>query len=174
VNMLVDVQTVSIVIAASGLFIAAVNSILSNRRTEKTQQLTLETRQAQLFMQVYSRWNSRDFAKAYGRVMYVHKWEDPEDWLQKFMADKNIEAYSDHQILSTYFEGLGVLLKQGLINISLIDDLLSDRIVFFYEYTNPLRQQGREMRNNPKLYASVEYLYNEMKKREQQQATTNT
>jgi len=168
--MLVVVQTISIVIAASGLFIAALNSILSNRRTEKNQQLTLETRQAQLFMQVYSRWNSRDFARAYGRVMYVYKWTDPEDWQRQFMPDKNIEAYSDHQILSTYFEGLEVLLKQGLININLIDDLLSDRIVWSYEFMDPMRQASRKIRKNPKLYASVEYLYNEMKKREQKQS----
>jgi hypothetical protein len=68
---------------------------------------------------------------------------------------------------------MGVLLKQGLINISLIDDLLSDRIVLFYEYTNPMRQAGRKIRNNPKLYASVEYLYNEMKKRQQQTTTSS-
>ena len=154
--MLVDVQTISIVIAASGLFIAASNSILSNRRTEKNQQLTLETRQAQLFMQVYSRWNSRDFARAYGRVMYVYKWTDPDDWQRQFMPDKNIEAYSDHQILSTYLEGLEVLLKQGLININLIDDLLSDRIIWFYEFMDSMRQASRKIRKNPKLYASVE------------------
>ena len=58
-------------IEASGVFIAAINQILSNRRAEKqreltqqTQQLTLETRQEQLFTQLYNRWNSRDFAKA--------------------------------------------------------------------------------------------------------------
>ncbi len=121
-------------------------------------------------MQVYSRWNSNDFARAYGRVMYVYKWTDPDDWQRQFMPDKNFEAYSDHQILSTYFEGLGVLLKQGLINISLIDNLLSDRIVWFYEFMDPMRQASRKIRKNPKLYASVEYLYNGMKKREQKQS----
>jgi len=161
------------VIAASGLFIAAVNSILSNRRTEKTQQLTLETRQAQLFMQVYSRWNSRDFARAYGRARYVYEWTDYEDIQKKYGPRVDLEAFSDIQIISTYFEGMGVLVKRGLIDISLIDDLLSDRIVWWWEYMNPIRQHSRKLRNNPKLYDSLEYLYNELKKR-QKQATTST
>jgi hypothetical protein len=67
--MLVDVQTISIVIADSGVFIAAVNQILSRRRADKTAQLQLETRQAQLFMQLYNRYSSREFRTAITKIM---------------------------------------------------------------------------------------------------------
>jgi uncharacterized membrane protein len=38
-----DVQTISIVVAAVGVFIAAINSIYSSRRAEEQRQDTLET-----------------------------------------------------------------------------------------------------------------------------------
>jgi len=66
---MVDVQTISIVVAAAGLFIAAINSIYSSRRAEEQRQLTLETqqhaletRQAQLFTQIQNWWNARELA----------------------------------------------------------------------------------------------------------------
>jgi len=68
--VLSELQTLSITIgilsACVGVVIGVVNQILSRRRVEKTQQLTLETRQAQLFMQVYSRWTTKEMTSAYG------------------------------------------------------------------------------------------------------------
>jgi hypothetical protein len=107
--MLVDVQTISIVIAASGLFIAAINQIFSRRRTEKTEQLTLETRQAQLFMQIYNRWTSKDMTSAYGLVRYKYQWEDYEEGMRKYGPDVDVDAYSNLQILHNFYEGLGIL-----------------------------------------------------------------
>ena len=67
-----DVQTISVVIAAVSVVIGVINSILSSRRAEKNDEQMLETRQAQLYMQLYNRWNSLDFAKAYTQVRYVY------------------------------------------------------------------------------------------------------
>ena len=72
-----DVQTATVVIAGISVIIAAVNSIYSSRRAEtqraltlKTQQQALETRQAQLFMQVYNLWSGVEVTKGYGFLRY--------------------------------------------------------------------------------------------------------
>ena len=49
--VLIDVQTVSIVIAAVSVVIGVANSILTNRRAESRRQIELETRQAEFYMQ---------------------------------------------------------------------------------------------------------------------------
>jgi hypothetical protein len=178
--LLLDVQTISIVIAASGLFVAAVNQILSRRRAEKTEQLTLETRQAQLFMQVYNRWNTPDIQRAYGsfRFLYMPDVKDYEDYLQKYSIrngdSNNLEPWVQGNLLSTYFEGLGVLVKKGLIDVDLVEDLFSRRIEWFWETFSPLIPLARNRQNDPKLYDSIEYLYNEIKKRQQQRAIAGT
>ena len=48
-SVLVDVQTISIVIAAVSVVIAVVNSILTNRRAESRRQMELKTRQVKFF-----------------------------------------------------------------------------------------------------------------------------
>ncbi|MCW4040091.1 MAG: hypothetical protein NWE83_04975 [Candidatus Bathyarchaeota archaeon] len=47
-----DVQTISITVAGIGIFIAAINSIISRRKADQQRQTEIETRQAELFMQL--------------------------------------------------------------------------------------------------------------------------
>ncbi|MHA2217669.1 MAG: DUF4760 domain-containing protein [Candidatus Hodarchaeales archaeon] len=171
-----DVQTLSIVVASVGVLIAAINSIISSRRAEEQRQLTLETqqhaletRQAQLFMQVHNRWKSREILKAYGQVRYKYQLNDINDLLTKYMPDTNVEAYVDYMSLHTFFEGLGILVKEGLIDIGLVKDLFSERIIWHWEnIIGPLIHDIRKTTNDPTQYDHIEYLYNEMKQQIQQ------
>jgi len=179
VNLLVDVQTISIVIAASGLFIVAVNQILSRRRTEAMAKLTLDTRQAQLFMQVYNRWSTPVLQKCYGSMRYLMgDIKDYDEWVQKYSIrsgeSSNMETWLNTQVLATYFEGWGVLVKKGLIDVDMVDDLFAGRIKWYWEWGEPFFNAARKSLNDPKLYDGIEYLYNEIMKRDQQQSTTST
>jgi hypothetical protein len=172
--MLVDIQTISIVIAASGLFIAAVNQILSRRRTEAIAKLTLDTRQAQLFMQIYNRWASREIMKAYGVVRYKYtEWKNFDELWKQTSPAIDPEQYADHMILHAFYEGLGVLVKKGLIDVSLVEDLFAGRIMWHYERYKSAFKDARIKAGDPKMYNSIEYLYNEQKKRQKQQDSSN-
>jgi hypothetical protein len=180
VNALVDIQTISIVIAASGLFIAAVNQILSNRRAEKqreltqqTQQLTLETRQAQLFMQIYNAWSSTDVTKSYGFLRYQHPDIEGEELFNLCMRPYVPENFMRIHCLNQFFEGIAVLVETGLLDIKLVENLFSRRITWFWERMETMFIYVRKRLNDPTQYDSLERLYHEMKKREQQRATTS-
>ncbi|MCW4041873.1 MAG: hypothetical protein NWE83_14120 [Candidatus Bathyarchaeota archaeon] len=145
-----DVQTATVVIAGIGVIICVINSIIFSRRAEKNDQQMLETRQAQLFTQVYDRWSSRDAVKAYGLVRYKYQWSDYDDWFRKYGPDVDIEAYADYGTLLTFFEGLGVLVKKGLIDISLVEDLLANRIIWFWEtHMEPTVDTTRSFTRDP-------------------------
>jgi mannitol-specific phosphotransferase system IIBC component len=58
---LVDVQTISVAVAATSVVAFVVNSILTSRREEKRSQQNLETRQAQMFMSIYQNVTSMTF-----------------------------------------------------------------------------------------------------------------
>jgi hypothetical protein len=59
-----DIQTVSVVVAMIGLLIAAINQIYTSRQANAQRQTEIETRQAELFMQVYQRFNSVQMRRA--------------------------------------------------------------------------------------------------------------
>jgi len=178
-----DLQTVSITVgiltACITVIIGVLSFMKSNRRAEEQRQLTLEaqqealeTRQAQLFMQVYNRWNTRDLQKAYGMVRFQHvlEWND-HDAFMKFIGmpvvkgkSWKFEAWSDYQMLITFLEGLGMLVKNKLVDIKLVNDLLADRITWYWEMFKDIAEGSREKLNDPSLYDSTEFLYYEIKK----------
>lgn len=181
---MVDVQTVTVVIAGISVIIGVINSILASQRAEKqreltlrTQQQTLETRQAQLFMQIYNRWNTTEVAKQYGKIRFTYDVKGWEDYLQLTGYTKgkleNVEAFSDFQTLSQFFEGIGVLVRRRLIDVDLVEDLLANRVIWWWELYQPISEGARKVTGDPKLHDHTEYLYNVMKKR-QQQSTTST
>jgi hypothetical protein len=166
-----DVQTISVVIAAVSVVIGVINSILSSRRAAQNDQLMLETRQAQLFTQINSWWRTRDAVKAYGNVRYVYsqeylKTKDFDDFLSKYHINVDPEAYADQMTLWAFLEGIGVLVKRRLIDIDMVKDLLSERIVWFWENLfAPNIDQIRKLTDDPTQYDHIEYLYHEMKRR---------
>ncbi len=177
-----ELQTISVTIgiltACISVVIGVVNQILSRRRTEAMAQLTLETRQAQLFMQIYNRWTSRDVTKSYGAIRYKYSKEEYAALETRLLNPPNsevdLDVYANYQMLATFFEGLGILVKRGLVDISLVEDLFSRRIIWYWEYhVEPLAEKYRQVLQDPTLYDELEYLYHEMKQR-QQQATIST
>ena len=101
-------QAVSYTVAAIGVTLAAINYILTLRNTQKNMRLTLETRQAQLFTQIYNRWNSRDVVKAYGLVRFTHHLKSNAELFDENGLLKDPEPWTDHMMLNNFFEGLGV------------------------------------------------------------------
>jgi tRNA isopentenyl-2-thiomethyl-A-37 hydroxylase MiaE len=135
-----DVQTISIVVAAIGVLIAAINSIISSRRAEEQRQHTLETQQHALETR-----QAQLFMQIYNR------------WNSKEMTT----AYEK-------LRGLGMLVKRGLIDVEMVEDLLSNRVIWYWEtHVQPYADNVRERLNDPTMYDSLEHLYSMLKQREQ-------
>ena len=160
------------------MVIGVINSIVSSRRAEKNEQQTLETRQAQLFMQIYSWWSSKATAEQYGRVRYSYSFRDFQDWNDQVGTGTgnltNLGVYSDMQSMSEFFEGIGVLVQRGLISVDLVEDLLANRVIWWWEKWKPLSEGARVATGDPKLHDHTEYLYNVMRQRQQKQAPAST
>jgi hypothetical protein len=62
-----DIHTATIVITGIGVLIAAINQIYMSRQANQQRQTEIDTRQAQLFLEVYQRFNTtamRRYARA--------------------------------------------------------------------------------------------------------------
>ena len=87
--------------------------------------------------------------------------------------DLDLDDYADHQMLGTFFEGLGILVKKGLIDVELVDDLLSQRIIWYWEtQVQPIEDMARASLGDSALYDSIDYLYEKMKNRHQSTAVS--
>ena len=157
---MVTVETVSIVFTGLSISLAAFYYISTLRNAQRTQQLQLETRQAQLFMQIYSQWTSMEMGRNYQRIMDM-EWTDYADYREKREAD--IELDIGFGSVGRYLEGIGVLVHRGLIDVTFVDDLMSGTIMSYWEKMAPTIKESRIRLNWPPYLEWIEYLYNKIK-----------
>jgi hypothetical protein len=166
---LVDVLTIemiSIVVAAISVVIGVINSIIVSRRAAKTAQTTLETRQAQFFMQIFEQFHEPEFYNKLADFL-TWNWKDYDDYMKKYGPEKNPKAWYSSGSVAAFFEGIGVLVYQNLIDVDLVGELMSRHVIRFWEKMEPISKEMRRRFNLPRIDEKIEYLYNEMVKREQ-------
>ena len=137
-------------------------ALYSQELTRKAQEQALLTRQAQLFMPIYAKFHDREFMKAFIDVMVSWEWESFEDFQRKYGIE-NLDAYSRLIMIIDYFEGIGVLVRRDLIDVSFIDDLFSSVVIMFWEKISGFIVEYRIQRNVPQFAEQFEYLYNVVK-----------
>ena len=167
---MVTVETISIVFTGLSISLAAFYYINTLRNTRMTQEHALETRQAQLYMQLYSFYDNKEFLKDYGNIANVYAYESIEEWNERYSAAADIEAFSSWVRVGRFFDGVGILARKGLIDKDLIFELLGDVIRGTWEGMNDKTgverfiMEGREYWNRPILWHNFEYLYDELMK----------
>jgi hypothetical protein len=132
------------------------------RTNQRNYKATLDTRQAQLFMQMYTTFTSYEFKSKWNDIMHTWEWKNLEDFNSKY-GSSNSEEFSKFDIVGTFFEGIGVMVRRGLIDVTLVDDLMSGHVVSSWERFEPLIIKWRETMNWPQLLEWWEYLYREVK-----------
>jgi hypothetical protein len=157
---MVDITEISAMVAAAGVMIGVVYYILEIRH-----QTIL--RQTDLVMRLFSTFASEDHRTAGKKVIWI-TYEDYDDYVKKYGAPNSEEPIPTAVDTVLYFyEEVGVLLSKKLINIDLIDQLFGYNIMLVGAKIMPIIEEGRKRLNVPRFWTNFEYLYNEMKKREQ-------
>ncbi len=166
-------QTIGILLTGLTVSIAAIYYTLTLRYTRRNQELTLkaqeqalETRQAQLFMNVYNQsFTNRQFLDSLNRVLNLH-WEDLDEYLELFdyTNPKTRENRLAMGTLVGFFEGVGVLVKEDLLDIRLVALLMTGQVKAFWEKTESIVEENRERFNYPRWVSETEYLYKELMK----------
>jgi hypothetical protein len=180
---LVELETINLlvqIVGVSATAIAAVigvrSYIVSNKRAEeakkkeqetqdlalKTQQQNLETRQAQLLMQIYDRVNNRNFTRDWAETTWFWEWKDYTDYFKKYGT--NLDEYPKFQNIVDTYEGIGIILQNKLVDPKLIYGVLrSSPILYWEKFSSMMKQWGAET-GESLMYPGFEFLYNEMNK----------
>lgn len=151
--IVVAIQTVSIVIASASVTVAAIYYMWQIRHQTKI-------RQMEFIMRMPSNFLSKEVFRTLSTVMKT-EFKDYDD----FEGKAGMEARQ----VGGFCEDLGLLVKRKLVDIRLVTERYDVRNV--YEKLKPWIEETRKRANDPRLYEWFEYLYNELKKREQRQAS---
>jgi hypothetical protein len=159
---LVDVQTIGVLVTAASVTVAAIYYTI-NMRT------TIQTRQAQLFMPLFSHMYSDPFMRDYRTIMSEWQWKDYDEFMQKYGYLGLKEECAPLAKIMTYLEGIGVLMKNRLIDPKLLDDQFSSLIIWYWERYGPILKHWEVSMNSPELAEFTELLYNRVKPIRQEQ-----
>jgi hypothetical protein len=115
------------------------------------------TRQAQLFMQAYSTFIDREFQKSFFEIVRQWKWDDYDDFWQKYGPDTNSEEARAHS-------AIGDLVKKGILPLEIVESIVGVAVVPLWEKWDKIIKQLRIDYGMPRIFEDFEYLYNRLLK----------
>jgi hypothetical protein len=161
-------QTVSIAIASASVVAGIVYYAFQLRHQARTRQDMVKARHADTLMKLYSTYGSKEFQEELWKA-WLLEFKDYNEYLKKYGSTALVTPPNRAiWTVGWFFNGIGLLLHSRLVDIDQVDDLFGYAIVAFWERVKPVILEG--YRPQPKMQKSMqwfEYLYNEMKKREQ-------
>ncbi|TRO48961.1 hypothetical protein E2P65_01945 [Candidatus Bathyarchaeota archaeon] len=134
----------------------------SQELARKSQEHALETRHTQMFMQIYNEsHNNPSFIDAYTRLA-GYDIRTYEEFLAIMEDEDNNKASAR---VGMFYEGVGVLVREGYLNIRLFALLMTGMTRSWWEriYKSWI-EEGREKRNFRRWMSESEYLYKELMK----------
>jgi hypothetical protein len=161
-DCMVDIEIAALVLTGLGLMASIIYYANILQNATKTQKVQLETRQAQLFMQIYRDICTPEWWRILGETT-AREYVDYDKSEEEFGKEANMVAWSEGSSLFAFFEGLGVLVHRKLIDPNLVDDLLSGPIIRYWESSKPYIVERRIRQNHPPIGEWIEYLYSQIK-----------
>ena len=110
-----------------------------------------KTRRTDVIMRIYDRFSSKEMVEAINSVGQLRSEKSPS------LPPKG--GFTGIIEIAVVFEGLGVLLKEDLIDIRLVDRLFGPTLDALWEPIRPILYGMRESLKQPAFFSHFEYLH---------------
>jgi len=160
---MVDIQTVSIVIASVSVAVASAYYAFQIRHQTRIRKMELIAK----FSPALSMSGS-EILKHWDLFMSL-QFADLHDYEKKYgsITDRSSPATQAFRTIGIYYEAIGLLLQERLVDMKLVELVEGTSVKLAWEKMKPLIMGLRERHNSPRFWGKFERIYNEMKKREQ-------
>jgi len=119
-----SITTVSVVIAAAS--VVAASTFYSFQIRNQTR-----VRRTDFVMRLYSTWDSLEFQEAFHEI-YWAEYDDYDSLLGTLGGRRHVASY-----VAYFYDEVGALLRRGLIDYDLVDDLLGNSTRQLWEKVGP-------------------------------------
>ncbi len=137
----------------AGLLVGIFYYIMTLRNQSKARKTQVYLQMVNIFSQP-----NRDEAR---RKFNDFEWSTAEDFIEDW---RNPEGRKAIGAQGSWYEGLGVLVKENLLDIRIVALLLTGLIISFWDKFIPIIDETREAFGSPRFYIETEYLYNQLMK----------
>jgi hypothetical protein len=125
-----------------------------------------QTRRTEVVLQFFNKFSTPEFNELWRHAAMDQRFESAEEWVEKYGARANPEAWNKQVSIVAYYDAAGHILRKGLADLEDIHVYAGPLgIVTVWEKYKPVFEYTRKLVNDPNHRKSFEYLYNETKKR---------
>ena len=155
---MIDLQTISFVVAGISVSLAAMYYLINIRMTNRA-------RQAAILSSLQLRIDTPEFWERYIDIVYVYRHMDYKEFSIKVLKDKKKSA-EVMSVISTFYH-IGWLVKQKLLDINAVIGFTFDVVVVYDAVMPHIARFGDEQGQSyrPGHYPYFTYLVDEIKKR---------
>lgn len=157
---MVDITGISAIVAAAGVLVGVVLTVLELNHLAKS-------RRTDSIWRIVSSFNSKEYLEAYMKVLSL-EFNDYDDFTRKYgdLRSGKCEVGAPFRMVCNLFETAGFLFHNGLIEYEIASQF---PVTVAWEKVKPIIEGFRKEFNSSQSFEWFEYLYNEIKKREQRQ-----
>jgi len=152
---MLDVQTISVIVTATSVTIAAAYYILSLHNQN-------QTRQAQLFMNLHNCTTDKEFLRHAMEHLFLWEYKDFNDFEEKYGLRNNPEENTYWHLEINFIESTAIMVNRGLIPVSLVDAWVGDWFLGHWEKFSPYMKEFRVKYNIPGGWVEVEALHKKL------------
>ena len=138
---MIQIEYLPIVLTGIGIIVSILYYTSVLRNANKTQQMQLETRQAQLYMQLFRELATPDFWKLQLEISQIEG-ETVDELVQTIRSNHDI--YSKLISLWWIYGEVGILVYDGLLDLRHVYHLLGEQPIFHYEKWWPVVEETRK------------------------------
>jgi hypothetical protein len=164
---MVELETINLLVQIVGVSAAAIATVIgvrsyivSNKRAEEARKRELETRQAQLLMQIYEQVNNREFQKDFSETLWYWKYDGWDDYFEKY-GSKIDEYLKLIHIVNTY-NGIGAVLENKLVDSGMLFQIVGRDVLRYWDKFGLMVKHWSEAAGDVKNMSKVQLLYDEM------------
>jgi hypothetical protein len=168
---MLDIQSFSAIVAAVGVVIGVILTVQELRHLRKQRQTDLLVRLAP-----WLNMSSNELQQAMVKIINL-EFKDYDDFVKKYgpLASEKPEQMAIMTI-GNYCETIGTLVRRGLLDIDLVYEFWGHNLLLYWDKLKPVAEGTIKQYDQPwygeSEQSNAEYLYNELKKREQHLAKT--
>ncbi len=151
-----DLQSVSITIAAVSVVIGVIMSVLSLRNISRS-------RQASLFMDFHKQ-ADLEFIETMTEIVMEWNWTNAKDFATKYGPRENPKAYSKFIFVGSFFDSMGKLIQAHVATAKLIPETLAVFAMSWCEKIESIEPEIASQWRRSGSMDSTKLLYNELKK----------
>ena len=142
------IETIAIILTGLGLTASLFYYATVIQNANKTQQMQLETRQAQFFMQYANEFHTPENLSFWVELVR-YEWEDIADFERKYGSVDHPDAFGKRYSFWARLNDLGWLVEKGIVDIADVNALMNQLAIWTWEKFEQIIYERRIIYNLP-------------------------